>query len=121
MRKNAIILVAIAGLFVAVAAPVALATHVGNSHDHNVPVCHKGHTIYVNTHAVPAHLRHGDAAGPCATPTPRVPTATPVPPTATEAPPTATEVPPTATGTPATAPTATDTPAGQLPTETPIG
>lgn len=31
-----------------------------------VPVCHKGHTIWVAAEAVPAHLRHGDCLGECA-------------------------------------------------------
>lgn len=30
-----------------------------------VPVCHKGHTIWVSVHAVDAHLRHGDCIGEC--------------------------------------------------------
>jgi hypothetical protein len=33
--------------------------------DHKVLVCHKGHTISIDKHAVPAHLRHGDTLGPC--------------------------------------------------------
>jgi hypothetical protein len=32
-----------------------------------VTICHKGHTITVGKAAVPAHLRHGDALGSCAT------------------------------------------------------
>jgi len=30
-----------------------------------VPVCHRGHTIYVSVSAVPAHLAHGDCLGKC--------------------------------------------------------
>jgi len=30
-----------------------------------VPVCHKGHTVWVAAEAVPAHLRHGDCIGEC--------------------------------------------------------
>ena len=30
-----------------------------------VPVCHRGHTIYVSINAVPAHLAHGDCLGKC--------------------------------------------------------
>jgi hypothetical protein len=30
-----------------------------------VLVCHNGHTIFISKNAVPAHLRHGDALGPC--------------------------------------------------------
>jgi hypothetical protein len=32
---------------------------------HKVTICHKGHTISVDQHAIPAHLRHGDHIGPC--------------------------------------------------------
>ena len=34
---------------------------------HKVTICHKGHTISVDEHAVPAHLKHhdGDHLGPC--------------------------------------------------------
>jgi hypothetical protein len=32
---------------------------------HLVTICHKGHTITVDEHAVPAHLAHGDHLGPC--------------------------------------------------------
>ena len=31
-----------------------------------VQVCHKGKTISISKSALPAHLRHGDAAGTCA-------------------------------------------------------
>lgn len=30
-----------------------------------VEICHKGQTISVDVHAVPAHLEHGDRLGPC--------------------------------------------------------
>ena len=30
-----------------------------------VLICHKGHTLCVSRHAVPAHLKHGDTEGPC--------------------------------------------------------
>ena len=30
-----------------------------------VPVCHKGHTIYISIHALDAHLAHGDCLGEC--------------------------------------------------------
>jgi hypothetical protein len=33
--------------------------------NHKVAMCHKGHTIYVDQHAVPAHTRHGDTVGAC--------------------------------------------------------
>jgi hypothetical protein len=32
---------------------------------HKVLVCHKGHTISIDRHALPAHLRHGDKEGRC--------------------------------------------------------
>jgi len=32
---------------------------------HKVTICHNGHTIVVDLHAVPAHLAHGDTLGPC--------------------------------------------------------
>ena len=32
---------------------------------HKVAICHKGHTIAVDRHAVPAHMRHGDTIGSC--------------------------------------------------------
>lgn len=31
-------------------------------------MCHKGHTISIDRHAVDAHLRHGDRLGACTTP-----------------------------------------------------
>jgi hypothetical protein len=34
---------------------------------HKVTICHKGHTISVDEHAVPAHRKHGDTIGPCPT------------------------------------------------------
>jgi len=34
---------------------------------HHVTICHKGHTITVDEHALPAHLGHGDTLGPCPT------------------------------------------------------
>jgi hypothetical protein len=33
--------------------------------DHKVLVCHKGHTISIDRHALPAHMRHGDKQGAC--------------------------------------------------------
>jgi anti-sigma factor RsiW len=32
---------------------------------HLVTICHKGHTITIDEHALPAHLAHGDHLGPC--------------------------------------------------------
>ncbi len=37
----------------------------GPNPDHKVKVCHKGHTITIDEHALPAHLKHGDHIGPC--------------------------------------------------------
>ncbi len=100
MRTKLLVLVSIAGLLAVAAVPV-LAARGGTGRGHNVPICHKGHTINVDPHAVPAHLRHGDSAGACqgtVTPTAAA-TATSVPPTATSAPATATAVPSTETPT----------------------
>jgi hypothetical protein len=36
-----------------------------DQYGHKVTICHKGHTISVDRHAVPAHLAHGDTLGPC--------------------------------------------------------
>lgn len=33
--------------------------------EHKTALCHRGHTIRVDNHAVAAHLRHGDTLGPC--------------------------------------------------------
>jgi hypothetical protein len=38
----------------------------GPNPNHKVTICHKGHTISIDRHALPAHLRHGDHIGPCA-------------------------------------------------------
>jgi hypothetical protein len=43
---------------------VAWAGHGGGQR--KVTICHKGHTITVAAPAVPAHLRHGDSVGTCA-------------------------------------------------------
>jgi hypothetical protein len=37
----------------------------GPNPNHKVTICHKGHTIKVDQHAVAAHLKHGDHLGPC--------------------------------------------------------
>jgi hypothetical protein len=37
----------------------------GGNRDHKVLVCHKGHTISIDKHALPAHLKHGDKQGAC--------------------------------------------------------
>jgi uncharacterized protein YraI len=33
--------------------------------NHKVTICHKGHTITIDKHALPAHQAHGDTIGPC--------------------------------------------------------
>ena len=33
--------------------------------DHKIEICHNGHIISVDIHAVPAHLEHGDLLGDC--------------------------------------------------------
>jgi hypothetical protein len=53
-----------------VVAPSHSATPVANSsaaaqYGHKVPMCHNGHTISVDQHAVPAHLKQGDKKGKC--------------------------------------------------------
>src|SRR4051794_23537073 len=55
-----------------VVVPKQKASSVGESsaaaqYGHKVLICHKGHTISVDQHAVPAHLRHGDSLGACGT------------------------------------------------------
>src|SRR5207244_13457122 len=35
--------------------------------DHKVAMCHKGHTIRIDSHAVPAHRKQGDTMGACGT------------------------------------------------------
>jgi len=55
-----------------VVVPKQKASTVGESsaaaqYGHKVLICHNGHTISVDQHAVPAHLRHGDALGACGT------------------------------------------------------
>jgi hypothetical protein len=64
-----------ATLGLVVIALVALASVVGFAraakgpasaqYQYRVPVCHKGHTIVIAIAAQPAHLGHGDTAGPC--------------------------------------------------------
>jgi hypothetical protein len=50
----------------AVAACIALALSAGAASAANdVEICHKGQTISVNVHSVPAHLAHGDLPIPC--------------------------------------------------------
>ena len=92
MRNRLVIVVLLTGVLAGAAVPV-MASHNGQSRDHNVPICHRGHTIHVNPSAVPAHLRHGDTEGPCQV---AAPTATPT---------TATEITPTGTPEPVATPT----------------
>jgi hypothetical protein len=36
-----------------------------DDHGHKVTICHKGHTIKVDSHSLQKHLDHGDTLGPC--------------------------------------------------------
>lgn len=40
-------------------------TSAEGQYGHKVKMCHKGHTIEVDEHAVPAHLKQGDTRGAC--------------------------------------------------------
>lgn len=72
MRRLLILTAAVAVLLTAGLVPVLANT--------KVDVCHNGQTINVDSHAVPAHLRHGDTEGPCEeTGGPGEPTPTPDP------------------------------------------
>ena len=61
-------------LWIAFAACVVLGLSAGTAsaaQDHKIDICHKGKTISVDIHAVPAHLEHGDrlfcdGVSPCA-------------------------------------------------------
>ncbi|MEX2159546.1 MAG: hypothetical protein WEB04_09115 [Dehalococcoidia bacterium] len=113
MPRKLLIPAVILGLIAAATLP-ALAAHNGNSQDQNVAVCHKGHTIHVDEHAVPAHMRHGDTEGPCSTAEPSAtPTAAGV---ATETPTPGEESTATATAEPTVE--ATITPTSEEPTAT---
>jgi outer membrane biosynthesis protein TonB len=113
MLRKLLIPAAILGLIAAATLP-ALAAHNGSSQDHNVAVCHKGRTIHVNEHAVPAHVRHGDTEGACST---AEPSATPTEAgVATETPTPAEEATPTAE--PTEEATTTPTPEEPTPTAT---
>jgi hypothetical protein len=85
---------------------------------HKVQICHKGKTIEVDEHAVPAHLAHGDTLGPCGgtttTTTTSAPTTSSEPPTTTTELPTTSSLPPTTSSLPPTSTT-------ELPTTTPPG
>jgi hypothetical protein len=52
--------IAVATCFVMLSARTASADQ-----DHKIKICHKGQTIEVDVHAVPAHLDHGDVLGDC--------------------------------------------------------
>ena len=55
---------AVALLAAGAASGVTVAASTGKPSD-KVAICHKGHTITVDDHALPAHLAHGDTIGPC--------------------------------------------------------
>jgi hypothetical protein len=113
-----------AGLAVGAAVPtvISLALPGGSARAGNakVQVCHRGKTIWVDQHALRAHLAHGDTLGPCGATTTTTTGTTPAP--TTTAPPT-TEVPttgppPTTTSTTTAAPTTTPAPTTTKPPTT---
>jgi hypothetical protein len=59
-------------LWIAVATFIVLALSAGtaSAEQHLIKICHKGQTIEVDVHAVPAHLEHGDLLVPCGEPVP---------------------------------------------------
>jgi hypothetical protein len=57
---SSVLWIAVATGFVVLGARTASADQ-----DHKIQICHKGQTIEVDVHAVPAHLEHGDLLGPC--------------------------------------------------------
>ena len=61
MKKLSIVLLAFLSL-------VAVGT--ASAHKSKVTLCHKGHTLSVDSHAVKAHLGHGDTLGACKPTTP---------------------------------------------------
>jgi hypothetical protein len=79
-----------------------------------VQICHKGNTIWVDRHAVPAHLAHGDTLGRCGattSTTTATPTTTTEAPTTSPAPTTTSTTTTTTTPVPTTSPPMTTTPA----------
>jgi hypothetical protein len=44
---------------------VVLSAGTASADQQLIQICHKGQTISVDVHAVPAHLAHGDLLGPC--------------------------------------------------------
>jgi hypothetical protein len=99
-----------AGLAVGAAVPtvisLALPGRSARASSAKVQICHKGNTIWVDRHAVPAHLAHGDTLGRCGATTS---TTTAKPTTTTEAP----------TTTPAPTTSTTTTTTTQVPTTSP--
>jgi hypothetical protein len=60
-------------LWIAVATFIVLGLSAGtaSAQERLIEICHKGKTIMVDVHAVPAHLQeHGDLLGPCGAPAP---------------------------------------------------
>ena len=105
-----------AGLAVGAAVPtvisLALPGRSARASSSKVQVCHKGKTIWVDRHAVPAHLAHGDTLGRCGattTSTTAKPTTTTELPTTTSttAPPTTSSTTTTTTEVPTTSPAPT--------------
>jgi len=58
---SSMLAIAVATCLVVLCAGTASAQNDG----HKIQICHKGQTIEVDFHAVPAHLDHGDVAVPC--------------------------------------------------------
>jgi hypothetical protein len=111
-----------AGLAVGAAVPtvisLALPGRPPRADSAKVQICHKGNTIWVDRHALPAHLAHGDTLGRCGATTS---TTTAKPTTTTEAPttsPAPTTTSTTTTQAPTTSPPTTSPPTTSPPTTT---
>jgi hypothetical protein len=107
-----------AGLAVGAAVPtvisLALPGRSARAGSAKVQICHKGNTIWVDRHAVPAHLAHGDTLGRCGattSTTTATPTTTTEAPTTSPAPTTTSTTTTTTTPVPTTSPPMTTTPA----------
>jgi len=65
-RRGLSLWIVVAACFAVLSAGTASA----QSDGHRIQICHKGQTIEVDVHAVPAHLDHGDTIFPCGSPPP---------------------------------------------------
>ena len=61
---SSVLAMVVATCFVVLSAGTASA----QNDSHKITICHKGNTISVDFHAVPAHLDHGDVIGECGQP-----------------------------------------------------